>query len=300
MATVGSQSCSGLRIRGVRLAAEASGIEVASEPVGVGGGVGQQDVEDVEVGRGGDVFARVRRGRGRSGSSEHATCWSRTCVGAGFRPSLALASRSAVRQAEVRHRREETRGDQVSVSTGEGPSSRLPIGDGGVKTWPIDDFLAADERRPTSFITNFGNWPLPDPVARALESQVAHLEWFHDTGELVAIGGVPHRGTALVEIPAVEGAAEELVDVLAGPFGGAGVAFPTADGAVRQFPEMVVSERTRVAVLAVVRHGPRVHELLWGWHRKHRRAEGWSWLEERLLQARHDGGDEGSPPEPPQ
>ena len=45
---------------------------------------------------------------------------------------------------------------------------------------------------------------------------------------------------------------------------------------------MVVPAGTVVAVLATIDHGPKVHELLWGWHLEHRKADGWSWLEKRL------------------
>ncbi|ORT93618.1 hypothetical protein UK99_16795 [Frankia casuarinae] len=178
----------------------------------------------------------------------------------------------------------------MTANTGGGPLSHLPVAGADVEIWGINDFLAADERRPTSFITNFGNWQVPDPVAAALASRVAHLEWFHDTGELVAIGDVPNRGAATVEIPRVEGAVGELADMVAGPFGSGGISFRTADGAVREFPEMVVSEGTRVAVLAVIKQGPRVHGVLWDWHRWHRRPEGWAWLEERLLSTRRTTG----------
>ncbi|MBL7488007.1 hypothetical protein I6A60_16390 [Frankia sp. AgB1.9] len=169
----------------------------------------------------------------------------------------------------------------------ERPTLRLPIVGGDVEVSLLGDFLEADARRPTSFITNFGDWQLPDAVAAVLSSPIAHLEWFHDTGELVAIGGVPHRGEATVEVPRADAALDEAVDVVAGPFGSAGMSFRTAGGAVRAFPEMVVPAATRVAVLADIEHGPRVHEVLWGWHRQHRRPEGWTWLGERLAGARN-------------
>lgn len=181
----------------------------------------------------------------------------------------------------------------MTKNTGERIQAELSVAGVDVDVWLLSDFLEADARRPTSFVTNFGDWQLPEGAAAALASPVAHLEWFHDTGELVAIGGIPRRGGATVEIPRSDGAVDEIVDIAAGPFGGGGASYRTATGAVREFPEMVVAEGTRVAVLAVIEHGPRVHAVLWDWHRRHRQAEGWTWLEERVAGARHssDGSD---------
>jgi len=69
-------------------------------------------------------------------------------------------------------------------------------------------------------------------------------------------------------------------------FGGAGGrTVPGPDGSVREwFPAMVVGPETLVAVLAVIEHGPRVHELLWGWHLEHRHVDGWVWLCDRLAE----------------
>jgi hypothetical protein len=56
-----------------------------------------------------------------------------------------------------------------------------------------------------------------------------------------------------------------------------------SDGSIREFfPAMTLGEDTLAAVLAVVEHGPRVHELLWGWHLRQHRDDGWAWLTERL------------------
>jgi hypothetical protein len=174
----------------------------------------------------------------------------------------------------------------MTENTSERPTRRLPVAGADVEVSLLEDFLAGDARRPTSFVTNFGDWQLPDAVAAVLGSPIAHVEWFHDTGELVAIGGVPHRGEATVEVHRGDAALSEAVDVVGGPFGSAGMSFRTAGGAVREFPEMVVPAGTRVAVLAHIEHGPQVHEALWGWHRQHRRPAGWTWLDERLARAR--------------
>jgi hypothetical protein len=165
----------------------------------------------------------------------------------------------------------------------------LTIGATSVPVMLVNDFMAADARRPASFITNFGDWALEESAAGALGSPVTHLEWFHDTGELVAIGQVPHLGHGDIEISR----AQEMVDVAGAAFGGAGGRIVrAADGAVREyFPAMVVDEGTRLAILRVVEHGPRVHELLWGWHLEHRKAGGWSWLTARLEADTADTGD---------
>jgi hypothetical protein len=166
----------------------------------------------------------------------------------------------------------------------------LPMNGTDVETLLLADFLAADERRPVSFVTNFGDWPLPDGPAQALASDVGHLEWFHDTGELVLIGAVPEAGAVDENVPepttresdAVV-AVDEAANLLGGPLGAPGMVFGTPSGGVREtVVGGVVGEGTRVAVLAVIEHGPRVHEILWGWHRKHRREDGWGWLIDRL------------------
>jgi hypothetical protein len=121
-----------------------------------------------------------------------------------------------------------------------------------------------------------------------------HLQWFHDTGELVLLGDIPRRGVAVEEIPVADTTAEdaelavdEAADLLAGPLGGTGMVQGTTPETVEQTVlGSVVANDTRVAVLAVVEHGARVHALLWGWHRRHRRPEGWQWLLERLVHAR--------------
>ena len=162
-----------------------------------------------------------------------------------------------------------------------------------VRTELIGDFLASDERRPTSFVTNFGDWPLPDDVAAVLGNRSGHLEWFHDTGELVLIGGIPEPGVTVEEVPTLDTPAEDaevaidtVADVLAGPLGAPGMVYRNPAGGVRETVlGSTVSSETRVAVLAVVEHGPQTHALLWGWHREHRRPEGWQWLLNRLDRA---------------
>ena len=181
----------------------------------------------------------------------------------------------------------------MTVPDDDNPRTQLPMDGGSVETLLISDFLAADERRPVSFVSNFGDWPLPDKAAEALGAPVGHLEWFHDTGELVLIGGVPEAGVVEEEIAApdtpgedAEVAIDEAADMLAGPLGAPGMVYGTPSGAVRETVlGSVVSPSTRVAVLAVIEHGPHVHKVLWGWHREHRRAEGWNWLQERLRNA---------------
>jgi hypothetical protein len=161
------------------------------------------------------------------------------------------------------------------------------------ETLLFSDFLVADDRRATSFVSNFGDWSLPADVAEQLGSPVGHLEWFHDTGELVLIGDIPEAGTTSVELPVsdtngedVTVAVDEAADVLAGTFGAPGVVYRSATGAVRETVlGSVVSADTRVAVLAVIEHGPKVHEILWGWHRQHRHPDGWAWLQGRLERA---------------
>ncbi len=172
----------------------------------------------------------------------------------------------------------------------------LPLNGDSVPIQLIGEFLEEDERRPVSFVTNFGNWSLPADVGAAMAGPTGHLEWFHDTGELVLIGAVPEPGVAVQEIPArdtraedAEVALDEVADVLAGPLGATGMVTGAPSGGVRETVlGSVVSSETRVAVLAAIEHGPKVHALLWGWHREHRRADGWTWLLDRLERARRD------------
>lgn len=182
----------------------------------------------------------------------------------------------------------------MSRMTGQQSDERplLTIGGAAVPTMPITEFFAADERRASSFVSNFGDWQLPPDASAALAAPVGHLEWFHDTGELVLIGDVPEAGAVEQDIPAPDTAAEDTqvalgqaADVLAGPWGGAGLVGRSQPGAVRETVYGgVVESDTRVAILAVIEHGPQVHERLWGWHRWHRKDDGWGWLQERLAE----------------
>jgi hypothetical protein len=157
----------------------------------------------------------------------------------------------------------------------------------GTRTAPVvalDDFFLADDRRVNTFVSNFGNWRLPPDAVAALGGPQAHLEWLHDTGELALFGAVPHRGEAEEEVDKRTAALDELSQVVPG-IGGMPVTVEDRGdpGGVRLlFASEVVPSGTRVAVLATVEHGPRVHELLWGWHRQHAQPDGWDWLAERL------------------
>lgn len=166
----------------------------------------------------------------------------------------------------------------------------LTVNGVAIPTVSITDFYAEDQRRVSSFVSNFGDWQLPADAAAAMGSDVGHLEWFHDTGELVLIGDTPESGVVEEEVPAadtaddeVEARVDEVLEPLAGPLGGTGMVHKTQAGAVREtvFGEVVGSD-TRVAILAHIKHGPRAHEVLWGWHRKHRKSDGWEWLQGRI------------------
>ena len=147
----------------------------------------------------------------------------------------------------------------------------------------LADFNAADLARVSSFVTNFGVWQLPADVAGLLGSidGRGRLEWIHDTGELVLLGGVPTEGMVTAPVSPGVGYTEGNVPSLLG--GSVGGVTREPSGEVRElFRSEVLPAGSRVALLAHVRHGPRTHELLWGWHRAHRDANGWGWLVERL------------------
>jgi hypothetical protein len=148
----------------------------------------------------------------------------------------------------------------------------------------LEEFYLADAARPTSFVSNFGNWLLPPDAAAALGATAAHLEWVHDTGELVLIGAVPETGTSAADVSTGRAVSDQMSTLVPGTGGmpvrvdGGGAA-----GGVRElFEAQVVPPGTLVAVLGRVEHGPAVHQRLWGWHRHHRDEHGWSWLSERL------------------
>jgi hypothetical protein len=122
----------------------------------------------------------------------------------------------------------------------------------------LDDFYEGDPRRLNSFVTNFGDWQLPPDVEQVIGGPVGHLEWVHDTGDLVLFGAVPddHDGPRVRLLP-----------------WGVGATRPIAEG---------VPADTQVAILGVIGHGPAVHELLWGWHLEHGSPAGWGWLVGKL------------------
>ncbi len=144
-------------------------------------------------------------------------------------------------------------------------------------------FNADDLHRVSSFSTNFGHWQLPAEVGALLgvqAGQEATLEWIHDTGELVLLGGVPTGSAVSVESAGVDGLAGVMPGFLGGSLvaGGSGAA-----GMVRYFIRSeVMPAGSRVALLAHIEHGPKAHEVLWSWHREQRKETGWNWLVERL------------------
>ena len=125
---------------------------------------------------------------------------------------------------------------------------------------PIYDLQAfndADLRRVTSFVTNFGSWALPSDVAAALNAGDGRgaLEWIHDTGELVLLGGTPTVGTVSADVPGVLADAAAGVPAFLG--GEAGDATECGSGMVREyFKSELLPDGSRVALLAHVAHGP--------------------------------------------
>jgi hypothetical protein len=155
----------------------------------------------------------------------------------------------------------------------------------------LDAFNEADMRRATSFVSNFGDWTLPADTADVMASPVGRLEWIHDSGELVLLGGVPHKGEGSAEVPSADAVPGELPGFLGGTAVAGGSSAP---GAVRMyFPEEQLPAESRVVVLARMGHGPRVHEVLWGWHQHHRDADGWQWLIDRLQHFNDLAGEDG-------
>jgi len=167
----------------------------------------------------------------------------------------------------------------------------LQLDDVQLPIYDLEAFNAADIDRVKSFTTNFGSWQLPAEVAAALAlagDAKAALEWIHDTGELVLLGGVPTVGEVAVEPLNYEAYTAGNVPSLIG--GSAAGIERDASGHVRElFKSEVMPPGSRVAVLAHVKHGPKVHELLWGWHREHRQPSGWAWLVERLAKLEDEG-----------
>jgi hypothetical protein len=152
-----------------------------------------------------------------------------------------------------------------------------------LQIYELQAFNDADLRRVTSFVTNFGSWALPSEVGAALNAGDGRgtLEWIHDTGELVLLGGTPTVGTVSADVPGVLADAAAGVPAFLG--GEAGNATSDGSGMVREyFKSEPLPEGSRVALMAHVAHGPGAHELLWGWHREQHSETGWSWLVERL------------------
>lgn len=176
--------------------------------------------------------------------------------------------------------------DPAQVGSLQLDAVQLPIYD-------LADFNDADVHRVSSFVTNLGSWQLPAEVATALAAGDgrASLEWIHDTGELVLLGGTPTVGTVAVDVAGVLADAAAGVPAFLG--GEAANATDAGSGMVRQyFKSELLPSGSRVALLAHIEHGPKVHELLWGWHREQGRDSGWDWLVERLARLEDaDGAD---------
>ncbi|HEY5049528.1 MAG TPA: hypothetical protein VII50_01415 [Acidothermaceae bacterium] len=171
------------------------------------------------------------------------------------------------------------------------PIASLSLDDVVLPIYDLQAFNDADLHRVSSFVTNFGSWHLPPEVATALAAgkNSAALEWIHDTGELVLLGGTPTEGELSAELPGFAGAAAEFTPAFLG--GEAGATKTDGSGMVREyFKGEVMPPGSRVALMAHIEHGPAVHELLWGWHHEHRTAEGWNWLVERLARLEDASG----------
>jgi hypothetical protein len=174
-------------------------------------------------------------------------------------------------------------------------SSASPIGffdfDGvQLPVFDLAAFESADIHRVSSFSTNFGHWELPAEVGGLLgvpAGAAATLEWIHDTGELVLLGGVPTVSNVAIEETGFSTLAGGVPAFLGGSIAGG---YRDSSGMIRDYVRSeVLAAGTRLAVLAHIAHGPQAHELLWGWHREHGKPEGWNWLVERL--ARLEGSE---------
>lgn len=172
------------------------------------------------------------------------------------------------------------------------PIASLALDDVVLPIYDLQAFNDADLHRVSSFVTNFGSWQLPAEVATALAAGngAGALEWIHDTGELVLLGGSPMEGELSAELPGFAGTAAEFTPAFLGGEAGATVGFGT--GMVREyFKAEVLPPGSRVALMAHVEHGPAVHELLWGWHREQHSETGWTWLVERLARLENQTGN---------
>jgi len=180
-----------------------------------------------------------------------------------------------------------------SESANPAPVASLQLDAVVLPIYDLEAFNNADLNRVKSFVTNFGSWTLPPDVAAALSAgdSMGALEWIHDTGELVLLGGTPTVGTVAVDVAGVLADAAAGVPAFLG--GGAANATDLGSGMVREyFKSELLPSGSRVALLGHIEHGPKVHELLWGWHREHGRDSGWDWLVERLARLEDaDGAD---------
>jgi hypothetical protein len=168
----------------------------------------------------------------------------------------------------------------------------LQLDDVVLPIYELGAFNDADLRRVKSFVTNFGSWLLPAGVAGAMavHDGLGDLEWIHDTGELVLLGGVPTEGMISADLSGLAGVAAELTPAFLG--GEAGATVSDGPGLVREyFKSDVLPPGSRVALMAHIAHGPAAHELLWGWHRQHRNEGGWDWLVERLARLESQAGE---------
>ena len=113
----------------------------------------------------------------------------------------------------------------------------------------------------------------------------------HDTGELVLLQRHSHEGQVAVDVSGAVGMSEGMVPAFLG--GSSGGIDKGPGGGVRElFRSGGMPAGSRVALLAHVEHGPKMHELLWGWHREHDKATGWQWLVDRLARLDADGSDD--------
>jgi hypothetical protein len=172
------------------------------------------------------------------------------------------------------------------------PVGSLQLDDVQLPIYDLEAFIDADITRVSSFSTNFGSWALPPEVGNALASGDGRgeLEWIHDTGELVLLGGSPTVGTLTADVPGVLADAAAGVPAFLG--GEAANAKSLGHGMTREyFKSELLPRGSRVAVMAHIAHGPAAHETLWGWHREHDLETGWTWLVERLARLEDKTGD---------
>jgi XTP/dITP diphosphohydrolase len=180
--------------------------------------------------------------------------------------------------------------DDTGEAASPAPLGHLELDGVQLPVYDLAAFNAADVTRVSSFSTNFGWWRVPPEVATLMAVPAdgkAALEWIHDTGELVLLGGVPVVREVAVDVPPAVAYGEAAVPAFVG--GSVAGLERDAAGHVRElFRSEVMPSGSRVALLGHVRRGPSVHELLWGWHREHHQPAGWQWLVDRLARLDHD------------